>query len=345
MLHSLEEFASWLYGGEDPHRLSRQTHQLMGLVRQQNLEREYHPAFLPKAEGGKRQLWVPSRPLAHLQRGVLQLLGEGSVSSSATAYEPGCSLRKNALPHCGTAWLVRLDLEGFFHSISFRQVYRAIDQALERSPLVGKHYLNEFDRPCRSDGTYNQVLSFYFAHFCTWRGCLPQGAPTSPHLSNLVFYPLDEALLGYCKRNGITYTRYSDDLFFSALQLSVGDLLRFVRPLLSAHGFRLNEQKTQIVGPGGRKQLAGVVVSNKLQARRELRRQLRQVFYYIGRFGLDSHLERVGEQQAPDAYLRQLIGRVGFVLQINPADQEFQHYMERGKVWLRELEQGKDGRD
>ena len=140
-------------------------------------------------------------------------------------------------------------------------------------------------------------------------------------------------------RRGITYTRYSDDLAFSGETFSVGELLRFVRGLLDAHGFRLNEGKTAVAGPGQRKRLPGVVVSHKLQADVGLRRQLRQEFYYIGRFGLASHLERTGEQRPPSAYLRRLLGRTGFVLQVNPEDREFQEYLERGKRWLKEQEE------
>ncbi|HIX65813.1 MAG TPA: reverse transcriptase family protein [Candidatus Anaerotruncus excrementipullorum] len=339
MLHTLEAFCAWHYGGGDPLRLARRTRWLMRLARGRRLEGEYRPQEIPKRKGGTRKLLVPSHRLAHLQRGILRLLEAGEVSAAATAYEPGCSLRQNALPHRGARLLVRLDLADFFGSISFQQVFQAVDRALRRSPLVGRHLLDGYDRLQREERVYNQVLSFYFARFCTYRGHLPQGAPTSPHLSNLVFFPLDEALLRYCTRRGITYTRYSDDLAFSGETFSVGELLRFVQRLLAAHGFRLNEGKTVVAGPGQRKRLPGVVVSHKLQADVGLRRQLRQEFYYIGRFGLASHLERTGEQRPPSAYLRRLLGRTGFVLQVNPEDREFQEYLERGKRWLKEQEE------
>ena len=339
LLYTLEEFCAWLYGGEDPLQLARQTHWLMRLAKGRQLEGEYRPVEIPKRSGGFRQLWVPSHPLAHLQRGILRLLEAGEVSTAATAYEPGCSLQRNARPHRGARLLVRLDLADFFDSVSFQQVFHAIDNALRCSPFVGRHLLDSFDRLQRDERVYNQVLSFYFARFCTRKGHLPQGAPTSPHLSNLVFFPLDEALLRYCTPRGIAYTRYSDDLAFSGENFQARELIRFAKDLLAAHGFCLNEGKTHIAGPGHRKRLAGVVVSHKLQADVSFRRRLRQEFYYIGRFGLESHLERSGITQSPAAYLQRLLGQTSFVLQINPEDKEFQECFERGKQWLKEQEQ------
>ena len=333
MLHTLEDFCRWLYP-EAGDAFARHYYELVRLAKNRYRKSCYRAFSVPKRDGGARELFAPSQSLAYVQRGVLALLGEGEVSPHATAYEPGCGVRENAAPHLGRPVLVKLDLENFFGSVRFQRVFEAIDAALRRSPLVGRHYLNGYDRTEPGGRAYNQVLSFYFARFCTLDGALPQGAPTSPHLSNLVLLPFDRAVGSYCARRNIVYTRYSDDMAFSG-EFSPEGLIRFVRRLAGEHGFALNEGKTVVLGPGSRKKLTGAVVNEKLQADRAYRRRIRQELHYLELYGPEEHLERLEPGLELDGYLRGLMGRIAFVLQLNPDDREFQAYREECAALLR----------
>lgn len=330
MIHTLEDFCTYLYRNKDGLKQSRCFYQLVRFSRNQYRKSCYTLRSLPKKGGGVRLICEPSPPLKRIQRGILPLLS-GGESVYATAYTAGRSVLDNALPHVGHPLVVKLDIRDFFGSVTFPQVFRAIDKALKASPLTGCHYLNADDRACVENKNYNSVLSFYFARFCTLGGTLPQGAPTSPLLSNLVFAPIDAIIGEYCKKRRITYTRYSDDMTFSGA-FNPLSLIDFVRHILSVNGFELNDGKTKILGRGVRQTVTGASVNETLQATREYRGKIRQEMHYIRKYGLAGHLERVKIRTEPEQYRNQLLGRIGFVLQLSPGNTEFRQY----KKWLAE---------
>lgn len=352
MLHSLKEFSDFIYESTEPEQRRKNFHQLERLASDSSFrEQQYTRHFIPKQKDETRLLLAPSRPLKYVQKRILSLLNDAVAASGsfevkhapllapcAMAYRPGLSIRDCALPHTGAKVLLHLDLKDFFGHVEFPAVFSAIDQALCFSPAVGRHYLNSYDRVSyETSNHYNSVLSFYFARLCTLNGFLPQGAPTSPLLSNLVFAPLDWKIMALCQDWELTYTRYSDDLFFSGARVDARALIKRVRELLGPKGFLLNREKTAVLGPGFRHRITGVVVNQKTQVSREYRREIRQEIYYIRKFGLEEHLSRL-EQTAPISnahektppdlvsYRNQLSGRVAFVLQINPQDKEFRKY-------------------
>ena len=291
----------------------------------------YRKVRIPKHSGGIRVLWVPCPALRRIQRELLRLLENAPLPPCATAYRKGVTLAANAAPHAGHPLVVKTDLKDFFDSVPFPAVFRAIDGALRRSPAFGPDIR---EHPGR---WYNAPLSFYLARLCTYRGTLPQGAPTSPLLSNLAFSPLDSIISEHCGSRGISYTRYSDDMTFSG-SFSPEALLAFLHGLLGRSGYRLNREKTSVLGPGRRHLITGVTVSEKLSAGTRYKRALRQEFYYIGRFGLWEHLLRryPGQEPDPYRYLMSLLGRVCFVLQLEPNNLEFQGYR-RDCLMLRTL--------
>lgn len=324
MLHTLEDFCSDLYHNKDERQFYRRYYQLLRFSREKYRKRCYTVRELPKKSGGTRLICEPSPPLKRIQRGMMPLIS-GGESRYATAYIVGKSVRDNALPHLGQALVVKLDISDFFGSIRFTQVFRAIDKALEASPLTGCHYLNADDRACVENKNYNSVLSFYFTKFCTHGGVLPQGAPTSPLLSNLIFAPIDEMIGAYCKKRSIAYTRYSDDMTFSGAFNPLA-LIDFVRYILAVNHFELNDKKTKILGLGCRRKITGAVVNEKLQAGRDYRRAIRQEMHYIQKYGLEEHIHRIEAKTGPVDYRSSLLGRIGFVLQLCPEDAEFRQY-------------------
>lgn len=335
MIHTLEDFCTYLYRNKDARRRNRCYYQLVRFSRNRYRKNCYTMRSLPKKSGGVRLICEPSTSLKRIQRGILPLLS-GGESVYATAYTAGRSVLDNALPHVGQPLVVKLDIRDFFGSITFPQVFRAIDKALKSSPLTGCHYLNADDRACVENKNYNSVLSFYFARLCTFGGTLPQGAPTSPLLSNLVFAPIDEIIGEYCKKRRVAYTRYSDDMTFSGT-FNPLSLIDFVRHILFINDFELNDEKTKILGRGVRQTVTGATVNETLQAIRKYRRKIRQEMHYIRKYGLAGHLERMKIKTEPEQYRNQLLGRIGFVLQLSPGNTEFRQY----KKWL--AENGQEG--
>lgn len=121
------------------------------------------------------------------------------------------------------------------------------------------------------------------------RGSLPQGAPTSPAISNLVMRNVDDVCDRFARSISVGYTRYADDLTFSGT-FRVKRVLDKVTAILRGVGFELNPEKTRLMLRHQRQEVTGVVVNEHLQVPRSVRRGLRQEIYYIKAFGLEGAL-------------------------------------------------------
>ena len=293
-----------------------------------HVEQHYHEAFIPKKSGGKRKLFVPDPLLKTIQRNIVKhVLAELPISSYATAYRKGSSLADNARPHVGKAQVLKLDMKDFFQNITFPLVYQYAFPATHYPPAVRK----------------------MLAALCCYKDCLPQGAPSSPAVSNLVMRPFDEYMGKWCGERQIQYTRYCDDMTFSGI-FDKQEVKQKVKSFLYVLGFELNEKKTSVQKQCHRQTVTGVVVNEKLQVSRAYRKQLRSEIYYCQKYGVESHLQKLKEKmegkgnlpiwlsgEKPDAekYMQQLAGKINYVLQINPEDEYF-----RGKK--KELEVNKE---
>lgn len=260
-------------------------------------QRFYRCFTIAKKTKGVREIAEPRGSLKEIQRWILQtILHQCPPSDYAKAFFPGRSIKENARFHRAQPLVLSLDLENFFASIKVPQVYWVY----------------------RKLG-YNRTVAILFAKLCTLNGSLPQGAPTSPALSNLVSLRLDKRLAGFAVKNKIRYTRYADDLTFSG-KFDPSTLISFVEKVLKEEKLSLNKEKIKLMPKYKRQEVTGIVVNQKLQAPRSTRRQLRQAAYYIKKYGLDSHLKR--SKISSINYLDHLLGIANFILFVNPADKE-----------------------
>ena len=280
----------------------------------------YKHYTVPKKNGGKRSIDEPLPSLKEIQAWILkEILTPSSktmVSPVAKAFMPGKSLRENARFHKRKKKVAALDISDFFPSIGYGAVLGIFMQ-------MG----------------YSKPVCVMLARLCTLKGNLPQGAPTSPMLSNIFFKKTDDNIFHYCRKRGIQYTRYADDLVFSGDDMRVQHLISFVSMLLSFRHLKLNGKKTKVMGRGMRQSVTGVVVNEKMQVTREYRNKVRQELYYCIKYGESSHYLRIKEDlpqwiNNPELYLKHLLGKVNFVLQINPEDKVFSSYREwlKGKI-------------
>lgn len=293
----------------------------------------YTQVPLKKKQGGVRILQVPNRKVKQLQRELLRYFQYAEISPCAAAYVKGRTLLEHALQHTNSRMIVKLDIENFFGSITSLKVFHAVDSALKRSQLVGPNGMLPEQEHFKAKN-YNSEVSWFITKVCTLNEALPQGAPTSPMLSNMVFFPLDKIISAYCSKHQIRYTRYSDDMIFSG-DFQPSGLISFVRKLMRRDGYILNEDKIVIAGNGRQQKITGVVVNQRPQTDRKYRREIRQDIYYIGKYGLEEHLKRKGlllndidKMAQLVKELQKLIGRIVFVLQIDPENKEFQNYKE-----------------
>lgn len=271
--------------------------------------RHYHRAKVPKGNGEYRELWVPDDLLKAIQRSIAEhLLAYEAISPYAMAYRPGGGTLENARPHAGKPVLLKLDIRHFFDHIIYPMVKEAAFPA------------ERYSEP-------NRVL---LTMLCMYRDALPQGAPTSPAISNIIMRDFDDRVGGWCRARGIVYTRYCDDMTFSG-DFAAGDVVRFVRQELGKMGLLLNDKKTVAAHSGQKKIVTGIVVNEKPSVPAEYRRRLRQELHFCRKFGVEEHVRRLGLDCSAEQYTKRLLGRVNYVLQITPDHGE----MEKYKSWLK----------
>ena len=273
-----------------------------------NIGKHYHKAKLPKKSGGYRNLSVPDEVLKSIQKQIAEvLLIHMPVSRYAKAYRFGSSTLRNAKHHVGKQVVLKLDILHFFDSIRY-------------STVKGKVFPEDI---------YAEPLRILLTMLCYHKDALPQGAPSSPAITNIILYEFDELVGQWCRERGIAYTRYCDDITFSGA-FDPAEVIRFVRLELKKLGLLLNEQKTRIQYPGQQQSVTGIVVNEKLSIPADYRRKLRQELYYCKKFGIQEHLQKIGLEIPEETYRMQLLGKVNYVLQVQPEDRD----MLEARKWL-----------
>lgn len=188
-------------------------------------QKHYKLIMLRKKNGGLRYIHSPDTDLKHAQVQILKkILNNIEVSQYATAYIKGKKLKDNASPHINHKYLLKMDITDFFGSITYLQV---ISSAFNSK-------------------MYPVQIGAMLTSLCCLNDVLPQGAPTSPMLSNIVMKNFDDIIGNWCKEKNITYTRYCDDLTFSADTQLYGVYLK-VKDMLERRGFEVNESKTKFI--------------------------------------------------------------------------------------------------
>ena len=268
-----------------------------------NIEKHYHTVLIPKRDGSKRKLSVPDLILKKVQRSIADtILAQYPVSKYARAYKCGSSVQQNARPHVGKKKLLKLDIDGFFDHILYSQV------------KVKVFFEEKYAPPIRT------LLTM----LCYYRESLPQGAPTSPAITNIIMYDFDETVGAFCREKRIAYTRYCDDMTFSG-DFDEKEVVAFVKAELQKLGLFLKTRKTAVISSTKRQTVTGIVVNEKINLSKEYKKKIRQEMYYIRKFGLEGHLGRL-KISDKEQYLMSLKGRVAFVLQTLPDDGEFLGY-------------------
>ena len=265
-----------------------------------NLGKHYRKTKLPKKNGGFRNLSVPDEVLKSIQKQIAEvLLIHSPTSRYAKAYRFGSSTLRNAKHHVGKQVVLKLDILHFFDSIRY-------------STVKDRVFPEEI---------YAEPLRILLTMLCYYKDALPQGAPSSPAITNIILYEFDEQIGLWCRERGIAYTRYCDDMTFSG-NFDPAGVIRFVRLELKKMGFLLNEQKTRIQRPGQQQTVTGIVVNEKLSIPADYRRKLRQELYYCRKFGIQEHLQRIDLEIPENTYRIQLLGKVNYVLQVHPNDKD-----------------------
>ncbi|WP_338791274.1 reverse transcriptase family protein [Bernardetia sp. MNP-M8] len=276
----------------------------------------YRRFSIKKKDGTERILFEPLPSLKEIQHWILNnILYHIEVSKYAKGYIPKRSIKGHLKYHVNNSELLVLDIANFFPSIQ---------QSFVEDVFLGIGYSHK--------------ISNLLARLCCKNNSLPQGAPTSPYLSNIILASFDKDIAEYCNEKNLYYTRYADDLAFSTKKTKEGNTIRFssdeliglVKSKLAPLNLRLNSQKTSLMLSQHPHFISNISVLKKAQVPKKRRNDIRNQMFYIKKFGLKDHVQHINRKNETQIdsykYLKHLLGKVNYVLTINSKDEEFIGY-------------------
>ncbi|MFC3694440.1 reverse transcriptase family protein [Chenggangzhangella methanolivorans] len=244
----------------------------------------YQRFSIAKKTGGLRQISAPMPRLKRAQYWILDnVLAKAAIHEAAHGFVPGRSIVTNAQAHVGRDVVVNLDLKDFFPTLTFRRVkgkFRGLGYSEPVATVLALLTTEPDVDEVEIDG--ERLFASKGSRL------LPQGAPTSPMLTNLVCVRLDKRLAGLAKSMGFSYTRYADDMTFSAsgeAAAKVGALLKFVGEIVAAEGFTVHPDKTRVMRRGTRQEVTGLTVNDRVGVPRDVLRNFRALLHQIEKTG------------------------------------------------------------
>jgi RNA-directed DNA polymerase len=283
-----------------------------------NSPRHFYRKFnIKKKGGGVRRISEPLPLLKEIQKWILtEILYKIDCSKYSKAFKPDTSIKDNAKFHRKQKVVINMDIENYFKTIKISSVYDF---------FISLGYKNN--------------IAVLLTKLCTLNGSLPQGAPTSPYLSNLTTILLDNKLFSLANSYNpkLRYSRYADDITFSG-DCEPNKLIKSASKIIYKEKFKVNRKKTRVIYSNKRQEVTGIVVNSKLQVKKDTRKNVRQSMYFIKKFGLSEHLRMIEWNGTKQRYIEYMLGLVNFILFVNPNDKESKLY----KVELLELIKRKD---
>jgi RNA-directed DNA polymerase len=222
-------------------------------------ERYYKKWQIPKRDGSMRNISAPNKDLKAIQGWVLRFLLENiTVSDRANGFIKKKSIKNNAQSHLYTKYILSIDIEDFFPSIKYETIQGIFEEIVN-----------------------NKETSEILANLTTLNNGLPQGGVTSPCLSNLAFFSIDEEIKDLCDKECINYTRYADDLTFSSNYApKLSGIYEQIESILQRFGFYINKNKTRFMGGQHRNRITGINLnSGRLTISKNKKKYLRAALF------------------------------------------------------------------
>jgi retron-type reverse transcriptase len=244
----------------------------------------YQHFAMQKKSGGTRLISAPMPRLKRLQYWVLDnILQPLELTEQAHGFVTGRSIVSNAQPHLAQKVVINLDLKDFFPTVTYPRIkgtFAQLGYNHEVASLLALLCSEAETQTVEMDGQR------YYLNSTSRR--LPQGAPTSPALSNVICRTLDKRLQGLATKHGFAYTRYADDLTFSGEQTdAIPALLYGTKATVTAEGFNLHPDKTRIMKQGSKQEVTGIVVNQHLSLDNKKLKQFRALLFQIDKDGYE----------------------------------------------------------
>lgn len=250
---------------------------LMGFTSAKARLNSYVEFEIPKKSGGRRKITAPKEPLKAIQSAINLLLQSIFIpSDSATGFVIGKSVKDNAEIHVGQTFVYNIDLENFFPSIT--------------KLMVRKAFIRELSDKIPSRDVINIICKICTVPDSNGIEVVPQGAPTSPVISNIVLRSMDMRMMELAEKSGCRYSRYADDITFSHSKSArkIGSCLESqIQQIIESYGLRINAAKTKSLCPGVRMEVTGITVNEKANVSRKYIRQLRTLIHLWEKYGYE----------------------------------------------------------
>lgn len=274
----------------------------------------YREFSIPKRNGQKRNIKAPYPVIDLVQRYILNnILKKIDISNYATGFVEKKSILDNVSPHINSTCFLKLDIENFFPSISINRVI-----------------------PIFQNLKYKNSISYCLAKFCTLNNSLPQGACTSPYISNIIAKGIDHRIVNIVTKYNLIYTRYADDIIISGAYIP-NNLVGFLESVINEEGFKLNAKKTKLLLNRNHVIITGISINNsKLTLPRKTKRQLRKDAYYILQNGLITHQEKTNNFDP--ILLERLIGKFNFWKFIEAENEYVNNTIDKLNIYSKELD-------
>ncbi len=250
----------------------------------------YYSSFYIDKLVGYRKICSPHKNLKKVQQIILsRILYKKSVHNNAFGFIPKKSIQNHARKHISQNLILNIDIHDFFPSITTKRIYGVFKSM-----------------------NYTNKISHILTELCTYEGILPQGAPTSPYLSNLICRRLDLRLTGLAKKLSLEYSRYADDITFSGNHINKKTYL-LIKTIIREEGFRINKYKTRFLGIKSRQSVTGLIVNNKVSWGRKNYKKLKSQLFNLT-FGLPPEL--ISEQDIRKYKIR-LLGKISIYKKVD----------------------------
>lgn len=276
----------------------------------------YRYRWIPKKNNSSRLLEIPKTHTKALQTKINQdLLSKIPVHPDTHGFTKGRSTVSYTQAHLGKNWVLRLDLKNFFTSVSYTRIFNIFSNL-----GYPKSVVRQLTLLCTNRVPYavldKNVTDWWFRK-TLMAPHLPQGAPTSPALSNLAAFNLDCRLSALAKSIDCNYSRYADDMLFSgSAYRNLNNLIPYIGHIVAEEGFRLNYRKTRVLGQGQRQMATGIVLNQHHNIPREEYQRTKAMLHNCVRKGVKS------QSNGQENFHAHLKGKLDYFSMLNPSKAE-----------------------
>ncbi|XZF15088.1 reverse transcriptase family protein [Chitinophagaceae bacterium MMS25-I14] len=288
-------------------------YRLINIIKDRDLL--YNTYRVRKKSGGHRWIMSPIEELKTIQFWIkVNILDKIQIHSSANGFASEKSIVSNAKEHINKEVILNIDLYRFFDTITEKRVcslFKKLGYTEKLSYDFARILCVNPPKNYWAEVKKENKLRKQFIK--SKPPILPQGAPTSPTISNLLAFNLDNVLFKYCEKSSLSYTRYADDITISGNKRDL-PALSIVKKVIRYNGFTINNKKTVYISKHKKQLVTGIIVNNGVYVDKKIINEISQELHYCLKFGYKSHLEyKFKGSKIKSNYKDWLYGKICFV--------------------------------